>query len=52
MADDRVSATTVINAPAETIFAVLPDPAKHAAIEPIVDRRNRVLRHISASFAV
>jgi hypothetical protein len=33
MADDRVSATTVINAPAEAIFAVLADPAKHAAID-------------------
>jgi len=33
MADDTVSATTVINAPAEAIFAVLTDPAKHAAID-------------------
>ena len=33
MADDRVSATTVINAPATVIFAVLADPAKHAAID-------------------
>ena len=33
MADDRVSATTVINAPAEAIFAALTDPAKHAAID-------------------
>jgi hypothetical protein len=33
MADDRVSATTVINARAEAIFAVLADPAKHAAID-------------------
>jgi hypothetical protein len=33
MADDRVSATTVINAPAEAIFAILADPAKHAAID-------------------
>ena len=33
MADDRVSATMVINAPAEGIFAVLADPAKHAAID-------------------
>ncbi|MDQ6615267.1 MAG: SRPBCC family protein [Actinomycetota bacterium] len=33
MADDTVSATTVINAPAEAIFAVLADPAKHAAID-------------------
>lgn len=33
MADDRVSATTVISAPAEAIFAVLADPAKHAAID-------------------
>ena len=33
MADDSVSATMVINAPAEAIFAVLTDPAKHAAID-------------------
>ncbi len=33
MADERVSATTVIQAPAEAIFAVLADPAKHAAID-------------------
>jgi uncharacterized protein YndB with AHSA1/START domain len=33
MADDRVCATAVINAPAEAIFAVLTDPAKHAAID-------------------
>ena len=33
MADESVSATTVINAPAEAIFAVLADPAKHAAID-------------------
>ena len=33
MADDRVSATTVINAPPEAIFAVLADPTKHAAID-------------------
>lgn len=33
MADDCVSATTVINAPAEAIFAVLADPAQHAAID-------------------
>ena len=33
MADDSVSATTVINAPAEAIFAVLADPASHAAID-------------------
>ena len=33
MADDRVSATTVINASAEAIFAVLADPTKHAAID-------------------
>lgn len=33
MADDSVSATTVINAPPEAIFAVLADPAKHAAID-------------------
>ena len=33
MADDSVSATTVIKAPAEAIFAVLADPAQHAAID-------------------
>ena len=33
MADDRVSVTMVINAPAEAIFAVLTDPAQHAAID-------------------
>ena len=33
MADDSVSATRVINAPAEAIFAVLADPAKHASID-------------------
>jgi uncharacterized protein YndB with AHSA1/START domain len=33
MADDSVTATTVIDAPAKAIFAVLADPAKHAAID-------------------
>ena len=33
MADDRISATTVINAPVEAIFAFLTDPAKHATID-------------------
>jgi uncharacterized protein YndB with AHSA1/START domain len=33
MADETVSATTIINAPAEAIFAVLADPARHAAID-------------------
>jgi uncharacterized protein YndB with AHSA1/START domain len=33
MSDDSVSATTVINAPAEAVFAVLTDPAQHAAID-------------------
>ncbi|MBO0728348.1 MAG: SRPBCC family protein [Acidimicrobiaceae bacterium] len=33
MADESVSATTVIDAPAEAIFAVLADPATHAAID-------------------
>jgi hypothetical protein len=33
MADESVSATAVINAPAEAIFAVLADPATHAAID-------------------
>ena len=33
MAHDRVSASTVINASAEAIFAFLTDPAQHAAID-------------------
>ena len=33
MADETVSATTIINARAEAIFAVLADPANHAAID-------------------
>ncbi|MFN2608129.1 MAG: polyketide cyclase [Acidimicrobiales bacterium] len=33
MAGDSVRATTVINASAEAIFAVLADPAQHAAID-------------------
>jgi hypothetical protein len=33
MADDRVSASTVIDAPAEAVFAVLADPTRHAAID-------------------
>ena len=33
MADETVSATTVINAPAGAIFDVLAEPAKHAAID-------------------
>jgi uncharacterized protein YndB with AHSA1/START domain len=33
MADESVSATLVIDAPAEVVFAVLADPAKHAAID-------------------
>jgi uncharacterized protein YndB with AHSA1/START domain len=33
MADETVSAATIINAPAEAIFAVLADPARHAAID-------------------
>ena len=33
MADDAVSATMVINAPAEAIFAVLADPSQHATID-------------------
>jgi len=33
MADESVSATAVIDAPAAVIFAVLADPAKHAAID-------------------
>lgn len=33
MADETVTATTIISAPAEAIFAVLADPARHAAID-------------------
>ena len=33
MTDKSVSATRIINAPAEAIFAVLADPARHAAID-------------------
>ena len=33
MADESVSATTIIDAPADVIFGVLADPAKHAAID-------------------
>jgi uncharacterized protein YndB with AHSA1/START domain len=33
MAGETVSATTIIDAPAEAVFAVLADPAKHAAID-------------------
>src|SRR5436190_16229759 len=33
MADESVSATLVIDAPADVIFGVLADPAKHAAID-------------------
>jgi len=33
MADETISATTIINAPAEAVFAVLADPARHAAID-------------------
>jgi len=33
MTDETISATTIINAPAEAIFAVIADPAKHAAID-------------------
>jgi hypothetical protein len=33
LADDSLSMTTVIEAPAEAIFAVLADPASHAAID-------------------
>ena len=32
MAGETVSATTIIDAPAEAVFAVLADPARHAAI--------------------
>jgi hypothetical protein len=33
MADESISATESIDAPAEVIFALLADPAKHAAID-------------------
>jgi hypothetical protein len=33
MADESVSATATIDAPADVIFGVLADPAKHAAID-------------------
>jgi hypothetical protein len=33
MADETVSAVTIIDAPANAIFAVLTDPTKHAAID-------------------
>ena len=33
MADESVSATLIIDAPADVIFGVLADPAKHAAID-------------------
>jgi uncharacterized protein YndB with AHSA1/START domain len=33
MADDTVSATTLIDASAQAVFAVLCDPARHAAID-------------------
>jgi uncharacterized protein YndB with AHSA1/START domain len=33
MADETVSATRIIGSPAEVIFAILADPAKHVAID-------------------
>ena len=33
MADESLSATTIIHAPAEVIFALLADPTEHAAID-------------------
>jgi uncharacterized protein YndB with AHSA1/START domain len=33
MADESVSATTIINAPAEAVFTVLADPTSHVAID-------------------
>jgi uncharacterized protein YndB with AHSA1/START domain len=33
MTEETVSATTTISAPAETVFAVLADPSRHAAID-------------------
>jgi hypothetical protein len=33
MTEENVSATTTISAPAETVFAVLADPSRHAAVD-------------------
>jgi hypothetical protein len=33
MTDETISATTTVNAPAKAIFAILADPATHAAID-------------------
>jgi hypothetical protein len=33
MADDSLSATTIIKAPSEVVFGVLADPVRHAAID-------------------
>lgn len=33
MVDDTLTATMIINAPAEAVFAILADPAQHAAID-------------------
>lgn len=33
MADENVSATTIVDVPADVVFDVLADPAKHAAID-------------------
>ena len=33
MTEETVSATTTISASAETVFAVLADPSRHAAID-------------------
>ena len=33
MGDDTVRATRIIDAPAESVFAILADPAKHASID-------------------
>jgi uncharacterized protein YndB with AHSA1/START domain len=33
MTDDAITTTTTVDAPADTVFAVLADPAKHAAID-------------------
>ncbi len=33
MADETLSATTIIDASAEAVFAVLADPAQHVAID-------------------
>jgi uncharacterized protein YndB with AHSA1/START domain len=49
MADDSVSATTVIDAPADAIFVALADPAKHAAIDGTAWVRESLDRKLSTA---